>query len=121
MYAWDAKIPAGIFSAMFVVCMSAAPCMAGPDTNGGCITRDCHKGMLSQKFVHGPVAVELCEQCHVRTGKHAFRIAASGEELCYICHERGRAKKVNCVKCHDPHGSGLEFQLKPGSGSRCKK
>lgn len=116
-----AKLSAGILSAMLAVYMFAAPRTASADTNGGCITRDCHNGMLAHKFVHGPVAVGLCEQCHVRTGKHTFKLAGAGEELCYICHERGKAKKVNCLKCHSPHGSDLEFQLLPGAGSRCRK
>jgi predicted CXXCH cytochrome family protein len=115
-----AKLSAGILSAILAVYMFAAPRMAGADTNG-CITGKCHNGMLAKKFVHGPVAVEQCELCHRRTGKHAFRLEAEGEELCYLCHERGKARKVNCLKCHSPHGSDLEFQLLPGAGSRCRK
>jgi predicted CXXCH cytochrome family protein len=116
-----ATLSAGILSAIFAVYMSATPGEASADANGGCITGNCHKGMLAKKFVHGPVAVEQCELCHRRTGKHAFKLEAQGEELCYLCHERGKAKKVNCLKCHSPHGSDLEFQLLPGAGSRCRK
>lgn len=110
----------GLILAALAVFMSQAPTSASSDTSG-CITGACHKGMLQPRFVHGPVAIQLCELCHKRTGEHAFGLEAAGEELCYLCHERGKAENVNCIKCHDPHGSDLEFQLKPGAGKRCIK
>lgn len=111
----------GLILTALMLCLALAPMPAGSETSGGCVTGACHKGMLQHKFVHGPTAVEQCELCHMPTGKHAFRLAGAGQELCYICHERGKAKNVNCIKCHDPHGTDLEFQLKPGAGLHCKK
>ena len=84
----------------------------------GCITDKCHAGMLSPKFVHGPVAVQDCLLCHKQTGKHEFKLAEQGAKLCYLCHEKmGSKHGKDCITCHDPHGSDREFQLKPGSGS----
>ena len=86
-----------------------------------CLTEKCHKPMLDKKFVHGPVAVEDCQFCHVKVGEHKFKLAAKGEALCYVCHEKGHNKGVNCLGCHDPHGTDREFQLKPGVSGKCRK
>ncbi len=92
-----------------------------PAGDPSCLTEKCHRPMLNKKFVHGPVAVEDCEPCHVKIGEHKFKLAAKGEALCYQCHEKGHAKNVNCLSCHDPHGTDREFQLKPGVGGHCKR
>ena len=75
--------------------------------------------MISHKFVHGPVAVQVCVMCHKQTGKHAFKLAEQGQNLCYLCHEKmGPKHGKACITCHDPHGSDREFQLKPGAGKK---
>ena len=84
----------------------------------GCITDKCHAGMLAPKFVHGPVAVQDCLLCHKQTAQHSFTLAEAGAKLCYLCHEKmGPGHGKDCITCHDPHGSDLEFQLKPGKGA----
>jgi predicted CXXCH cytochrome family protein len=99
-----------------VLAVAGLMLLAGDALAGqGCITAKCHQGMLDHKFVHGPVAVQDCLLCHKQTGEHKFTIAAKGAELCYICHDKmPRRHGVECTKCHDPHGSNREFQLKPG-------
>ena len=88
---------------------------------GTCINKSCHAALMDYKYVHGPVAVEDCRYCHrPAAGKHKFALTASGAALCAQCHDVKRAAmKSDCVSCHDPHGSGREFQLKPGAGGRC--
>ncbi|MBI5696196.1 MAG: cytochrome c3 family protein [Nitrospirae bacterium] len=88
----------------------------------GCITDKCHAGMMQRKFVHGPVAVGDCLHCHKKTGDHKFQKAAGNGTMCFICHEETPAGvSLVCVNCHDPHGTDIEFQLKAGAGSICKK
>ena len=86
--------------------------------DSGCLNDGCHKKMLDSMFVHGPVAVGECGDCHSQTGKHTFKLAAAGDALCADCHDF-KAKGVNCTKCHDPHGSDREYQLKTGAGAKC--
>ena len=99
---------------LFSSCIQAA-------ANDGCIKDSCHEDKLQNKWVHGPVAVQECRYCHVDAGGgfHKWKLAASGAELCAICHDF--KKKVNCISCHDPHGSKKEFQLKAGITGKCKK
>lgn len=94
-----------------------------------CLSGSCHKPLATTKYLHGPVAAELagakgCVTCHVPAGKACtqkkkgvFRPLASSGKMCKICHSRGTGtqhstKKVNCLKCHDPHGSNKSARLK---------
>jgi len=105
----DIGIRFAVVAAVLVLGANVALVYAGQ----GCITQKCHAGMLGFKFVHGPVAVQDCVMCHKQTGDHSFKIAAQGSDLCYICHDRmPKGHGDACTKCHDPHGSDKEFQLK---------
>ena len=104
------------FAIFFALVLSAVPAFA----DSGCLNEGCHKKMLDYKFVHGPVAVGECDYCHVSTGKHAFKIKATGDALCADCHDL-KVKGTRCVRCHDPHGSGQEYQLKTGARGSCAK
>lgn len=113
------------FSAVF---MSTLLCnvQAGAAT---CLTGGCHQALTSQKYVHGPIAAEQagakgCVACHIPAGKKctqakagSFKPLAQPDKMCRICHSRGNgsqhsAKKINCLKCHDPHGSDKGPELK---------
>lgn len=84
---------------------------------------DCHKDVVANKFIHGPVDVD-CSFCHESNGeKHpqhnvkGFTIAFEGPELCYTCHtEHHDANTTNkyphlavtegaCLDCHEVHSS----------------
>jgi hypothetical protein len=87
-----------------------------------CLTGDCHQALTSKKYIHGPIAAESagalgCETCHIPAGKECskseageFRPLAPPITMCQICHAKGNdtlhsAKEMDCLKCHDPHGS----------------
>lgn len=88
----------------------------------GCLTGSCHQQYATPKYLHGPVAAELaggagCSTCHIPAGKPCspgkagkFKPMASSTQMCQLCHTSGTgtqhsAKKIDCLKCHDPHGS----------------
>ncbi len=94
-----------------------------------CLTGSCHQALFSYKYVHGPIAAEQagvkgCVACHVPAGKKctpdkagSFKPMAPPDKMCKLCHSRGNgsqhtAKKINCLKCHDPHGSDSGTDLK---------
>lgn len=65
--------------------------------------------------VHGPVAVDACDQCHRAVGAaeaHRFTAARPPETLCSTCHppvtDRPSVhvpyRDSDCMSCHDPHG-----------------
>jgi hypothetical protein len=94
-----------------------------------CLSGSCHQAITASKFLHGPVAAEQmgnkgCLSCHVPAGRDcepgrpgSFRPLAPSAQMCQRCHARGTgtqhsAKKIDCLKCHDPHGSDVGFELR---------
>ena len=82
----------------------------------GCVTTECHPGVKSKPFLHGPVRVNGCDGCHTLTdaAQHKFTPVRSREQLCALCHApQAHANAVvhepfakgECLSCHDPHGS----------------
>ena len=103
--------------------------LTGESEAASCLTGNCHKPLTATKYLHGPIAAEMagakgCIACHIPAGKlcskgnkGVFRPLASGVKMCQICHSRGTgtqhsSKKINCLKCHDPHGSNKNAELK---------
>lgn len=94
-----------------------------------CLSGTCHAEIGATKFLHGPVASEQagragCVACHVPAGKPCsqgekgvFKPLAPSAMICQLCHSSGTGtqhstQKIDCLKCHDPHGSnkGAELQ-----------
>jgi predicted CXXCH cytochrome family protein len=82
----------------------------------GCVTAECHPGIKSRPFLHGPIRVNGCDGCHQLTdaGKHTFTPVRDKHELCALCHApqtttdaftHAPFAKDECLACHDPHGS----------------
>ena len=82
----------------------------------GCVTADCHPGIKSRPFLHGPVGVNGCDGCHKLTdaATHHFEQIRGRHEMCALCHEPEVAAgsmlhepfaQGECLSCHDPHGS----------------
>ncbi len=84
---------------------------------------NCHDDRtVSARFVHGPVAVGQCLQCH-HHHKSSVEHLLKGPlpELCYGCHDAGAIESIPahfvrelsaCTDCHDPHTSGERSLLK---------
>ncbi len=84
----------------------------GPVTS--CITENCHGSIIEHRVVHGPVAQQKCEACHVESdpASHQFVLAQDALTLCTTCHpmpertySHAPVHQGNCTGCHDPHGS----------------
>ena len=106
-----------------------ATVLAGESEAASCLTGNCHKPLATTKYLHGPIAAEMagakaCVACHVPAGKPCskgkkgtFKPLVSASKMCKICHAQGTGtqhstKKIDCLKCHDPHGSNKNAELK---------
>lgn len=113
-----------VFVAIFLLAIS----LNGKSSTATCLSGKCHTDITATKYLHGPVAAEKagvngCIACHVPAGKNCtqekkgvFKPLPSPIEMCQICHARGTGtqhsnQKVNCLKCHDPHGSDKNAEL----------
>ncbi len=109
-----------------VVIGAAGACLAVaaalPALAGTCIAGTCHASIVSQKFLHGPVAAEGagaegCVTCHIPAGAKCsaatagtYKFKTKPERLCLMCHERGTGTQhtragSRCLSCHSPHGA----------------
>jgi len=86
----------------------------------GCASSGCHTDVARAKFVHVPVAQEMCDSCHRdRTaGAHDFAPMSESGEVCTSCHGaftgdvvHGPVQEGRCTFCHSPHGSSTEKLL----------
>ncbi|HEY3347696.1 MAG TPA: cytochrome c3 family protein [Nitrospirota bacterium] len=113
--------------ALLAAFMLAAVPAAFADSS--CVAKECHAKLLENKFVHGPVGAYDCTSCHTEIGKHKFKMAAEGSELCYLCHEKkntmahvhGPIASGDCIGCHSPHSSPYKFQLAGEGPALCFK
>lgn len=90
------------------------PDMTRRDYGGSCLSAGCHAGLGRTPWVHGPVTVGACGQCHeaIEDEDHDFRLTRSEGELCTFCHRMPKPletvhevyAKGDCTACHDPHG-----------------
>jgi len=114
------RIAAGI---MLFVAASIASADMTLSAGESCAGASCHTNLLGGSGVHdGGPDQKLCNACHVADdpGKHEFRDAASGGELCTGCHARltQRAYKHPpadlglCTFCHSAHESQYSGHLK---------
>lgn len=122
-----------IFLATILI-LSLVGLITQPDVKAseGCITGQCHSGLLKLKNVH-PVA-ESCDSCHQPTGashpqkgKKTFNLVQEGGALCSMCHPSVVTKKNihppvkdgMCTSCHNPHASNEKKLLLEPTGLLC--
>jgi len=103
-----------------------------------CSTAECHNSYRKQRYVHKPVALDVCKFCHklVDPEEHSFKLFRTGKELCGSCHEEqtedlsiipsvgqlrpealvGKGTYLHkaleegpCIECHNPHSSEYKF------------
>ncbi len=81
----------------------------------GCVTAECHPGVKSHKYLHGPVHVNGCDSCHTLTDPltHTFTDVRERTATCQLCHVvDAPANSIphepfaagDCLSCHNPHG-----------------
>ncbi|NQT19316.1 MAG: hypothetical protein HQ592_06400 [Planctomycetes bacterium] len=86
-----------------------------------CSEAGCHDALKKNKFVHGPVAADMCSSCHTvsNEARHKFGLARESEKLCSGCHIGVVSQKVKhfpaeageCAACHNPHSANNEMLL----------
>ncbi len=91
----------------------------------------CHKGVVTEKFVHGPTAVGDCTSCHNAKSKGKYSVPEKLEDICFRCHgekktdwkskkyQHGPAATGDCAICHSPHASETKFFLKRDTNELC--
>jgi len=95
--------------------------ISDPEQNP-CIS--CHRAMIKEKHVHGPVGSYSCGDCHlIADGGAKYPVSEHGEALCNECHDdkteemkrnnfvHGPVAVGMCESCHDPHGSAHVGQM----------
>ena len=98
----------------------------------------CHKALLANAVLHGPVAAGSCSACHVapaagRLGPMTLAKGATRDNtapLCVGCHEdvgarlkeahvHGPVASGDCISCHDAHGSAFPLFLSASRRDSC--
>lgn len=92
----------------------------------------CHNPLVSQKYVHGPIAVGTCAICHDFSSEPSkYQLVRESFELCLVCHiKKTTALKEKefthgplgaglCDICHEPHSSPNDAQLLQPGGEIC--
>lgn len=100
-----------------------------PDKDNPCY--GCHKRMGNQKFVHGPVSMYSCVQCHPLNVVPKYSVQKRGAKLCFDCHSdkqqqfkgftflHGPIAGGMCDTCHDSHSSENPGQLHQSVNALC--
>jgi len=93
---------------------------------------ECHKTMVSKKYVHGPAGSGDCDVCHSfgENEKVKYTVKSDYNELCKECHENlapqnfahahGPFAVGSCVSCHNVHSSDYKHQLISDTNELCK-
>ena len=82
----------------------------------------CHVELTRDRvYLHGPVAVNACLNCHHHHASIYPKVLLRGaNETCTYCHNlddltsgshHGTVEQDACVTCHDPHGGKNRFFL----------
>ncbi len=93
---------------------------------------ECHNSMVSERYVHGPIAVGTCAICHSFSSEpNKYELNQNSFDLCLLCHvkkaEALRTKNFThgplgaalCDICHEPHSSPNYSHLRQPSGEIC--
>ncbi|MDH3891915.1 MAG: hypothetical protein OEV49_12600 [candidate division Zixibacteria bacterium] len=104
-----------------------------PNANSGADAgscADCHDSMLSERTNHFIDTEDDCMFCHETDigGGDNHVITYTEKDICLACHveqDRTAATDVhgnlNCIECHDPHGSNHNYSLSTEGISLCSE
>ncbi|GAB4432261.1 MAG: cytochrome c3 family protein [bacterium] len=93
---------------------------------------ECHKSIVSKKYVHGPAGSGDCDVCHNFQEINGIKYIAKADykELCKECHDslapqnfayaHGPFAVGECVACHNLHSSDFRHQLNSETNELCK-
>jgi predicted CXXCH cytochrome family protein len=107
---------------------------------------DQQKEFKEYKFLHGPLAGEMCEICHdPHSSDNPEQLVQPVNKLCLSCHEqvmkgihviatgdgsghpladktdpseRGRGRDLSCISCHNPHGGKARYYFVTGNDNK---
>ena len=102
----------------------------------GCLTRECHRAVLSGPNLHLPAKDMNCGLCHRRNDRNHpdgtwwefDRVAWGGRVFCFDCHGESDPKPSFthrpyeaglCHECHESHGSTIRPLLKRDVNGLC--
>lgn len=114
----------GQFLLIFAAMLGCSPALPTPAAAQTCIAGGCHQALVETRNSHQPAAAGDCLFCHrQKSAEHAqdsdtsFHLTFSGNRLCQQCHEDAAAVHasvagIECLSCHDPHGSDAPSLLK---------
>jgi len=92
---------------------------------------ECHKRIISKKYVHGPAGSGDCNVCHNPEKEDGVKYKPQVEivKTCINCHENMDLNKYkyahgpfaagSCSECHDVHSSDYPHQLKLEGNDLC--
>ncbi|MCX7770130.1 MAG: cytochrome c3 family protein [Proteobacteria bacterium] len=92
---------------------------------------ECHKRIISKKYVHGPAGSGDCNVCHVEEKKDNVKYMVSENivGICVNCHDNMKLENYkyahgpfaagSCEVCHDLHSSDYPHQLKMETNDLC--
>lgn len=92
---------------------------------------ECHKRIISKKYVHGPAGSGDCNVCHMEEKKDdvKYKVSEDINNICVNCHDNmkldnykyahGPFAAGSCEVCHDLHSSDYPHQLKMETNDLC--
>lgn len=107
---------------------------------------DKQKEFKEYKFLHGPLAGDMCEICHdPHSSDNPEQLRQPVNKLCLSCHEsvgkgihaialgdgtghpvdgktdiseRGKGRELSCISCHNPHGGKARYYFVTGTENK---
>ena len=119
-----------VFGLIFMLAMAFT---VVPNANSGADAgscTDCHESVLSERTNHFIDTEDDCLFCHETDigGGDSHVITYSERDICGACHvEQDRMDvtdvhgSLNCIECHNPHGSNHNFSFSVEGISLCSE
>lgn len=104
-------------------------CLTCHETIQNCA--ECHKRVISKKYVHGPAGSGDCNVCHIEEKRNnvKYTVLENINNICVNCHDNMKLENYkyahgpfaagSCEVCHDLHSSDYPHQLKMETNDLC--